>query len=185
MNVDRLQDEKALVATAGNEACELIQRYEGGQPAEVLPLSETERSEGLRLCARYDALYSVFPKGPALEFCPTFPGAGFLNSSEGDIGIGKSLIEVKTTTRKPAGMDIRQLMVYAALDANAGKKRWSDIGIFNPRRGTTTRGATLSVRAVRSHRSASRICWAKLTKARGGRNNLPRWILIRHLVRCC
>lgn len=139
LKVERLQDEKALVATAENEAFELIQRYEGGQPAEIVPLSEAERSEGLRLCGRYHALYAAFPKNSAVEFCPTFPGAGFLNSSEGDIGIGDSLIEVKTTTRKPAGKDIRQLMVYAALDANAGRKRWSHMGIFNPRRGTLHR----------------------------------------------
>ena len=139
MTLDELQDEKTLVATAELEAFELIQRYEGSQPTVIVPLSESERSEGLRLCSRYVALYAAYPKDSQVEFCPSFPGAGFLNSSEGDFGIGNTLIEVKTTTRKPAGKDIRQLMVYVALEANAGKKRWSHIGIFNPRRGTLHR----------------------------------------------
>jgi hypothetical protein len=134
-----LRDEKSLVAKAEKEAFELIQRYEGGPPAGIIPLTEVERSEGLRLCERYEALYAAFPGCPAIEFCPRLRGAGFLNSSEGDIGIGDSLIEVKTTTRKPSGRDIRQLITYMALDANAETRRWSRVAIFNPRRGTLHR----------------------------------------------
>src|SRR5881275_1020467 len=61
----------------------------------------------------------------AIEFCPVFAGAGFLDSSAGDLAIANCLIEVKTTVRKPAGKDIRQLIVYAALDANTEERRWS------------------------------------------------------------
>lgn len=136
MNLKKSLDEKGLIARAETEAFELIRRYEGGAPAEVVPLSECERSEGLRLADRYSALYLAFPEGSTIKFCPVFPGAGFLNSSEGDIAISDCLIEVKTTTRNPAGKDLRQLIIYLALDANAGKKRWSHMGIFNPRRGT-------------------------------------------------
>jgi hypothetical protein len=139
LTVERLKDERAFVASAEDEAFELIQRYEGEKPTEIVPLSEAERSEGLRLCERYQALYSAFPSELAVEFCPIIPGAGFLNSSEGDISIGSDLIEVKTTTRKPSGKDIRQLMIYVALNANARVNRWSHIGIFNPRRGTLHR----------------------------------------------
>jgi hypothetical protein len=139
ITIDGLKKEKGLIADAEKEAFELIRRYEGGQPGAVVPLSEIERSEGLLLCGRYQALYSVFPKSSLVEFCPTFPGAGFLDSCEGDIAIGDSLIEVKTTTRKPAGKDLRQLIVYLALDANAGRNRWSHMALFNPRRGTLHR----------------------------------------------
>ncbi len=126
----------AAMAAAEKEAFELIDRYEGRRPTEVEPLSEAEKTEGLLLCLRYDALYRSHPAGAKIQFCPTFPGAGFLNSSEGDIGVGSTLIEVKTTTRKPSGKDIRQILVYAALDAASGRNRWSHFGIFNPRRAT-------------------------------------------------
>jgi hypothetical protein len=128
-----LSGEEPLIIAAEGQALELIQRYEGGRPPEILPMTEVERCEGLRLCQRYQALYTAFPLRSEVHWCPTFRGAGFLNSSEGDIGIGSTLIEVKTTTRKPGGRDIRQLIVYVALDASAGRKRWSQIGIFNPR----------------------------------------------------
>lgn len=139
ITLDKIKGEKAFLQEAEIEALELIQRYEGGQPTEIVRLSDVELTEGLRLCGRYPALYAAFPANSVIEFCPAFPGAGFLNSSEGDLGIGDCLIEVKTTTRKPAGKDIRQLIVYAALDANAGNRRWTHVGIFNPRRGTLHR----------------------------------------------
>jgi len=128
-------DSSALFA-AEKEAFELIDRYEGRRPTEVEPLSDAEKAEGLILCSRYESLYRSQPEGTPIEFCPKFQGTGFLNSSDGDIGIGSTLIEVKTTTRKPSGKDIRQILVYAALDATAGHNRWSHFGIFNPRRGT-------------------------------------------------
>jgi hypothetical protein len=137
-NVDlhELRLHKQLVATAQNEAFKLIQKYEGIKSASTDPLSDEELTEGFRLCVRYEALYSAFPSGSDIEFCPKFHGAGFLNSSEGDISIGDTLIEVKTTTRRGSGKDLKQLIVYLALDANTGKKSWTHIGLFNPRRGT-------------------------------------------------
>ncbi len=135
LDCTKLRGKRELMASAEKEAFQLIQRYEGEKPSEMVPLTRDERAEGLRLCGRYKSLYAEFESGATIEFCPAFKGAGFLNSSEGDIGIGETLIEVKTTTRKPAGKDLRQLLVYLALDANAGK-RWSSVGLFNPRRGT-------------------------------------------------
>jgi hypothetical protein len=136
IDLDRIKEEKALVAKAESEAFELIKRYEGRQTANIVPLSDADRFDGLRLCERYPALYAFFSNDSTIEFCPAFRGAGFLNACEGDLAIGDNLIEVKTTTRKPAGKDIRQLVVYLALDANAGNMRWLNVGIFNPRRGT-------------------------------------------------
>jgi hypothetical protein len=131
-----MQSDAAVLDASEKEAFELISRYEGIKPDEVHPLSALERKEGLLLCSRYQSLYEGIPNSPIIEYCPTFPGAGFLNSSEGDIAVGNSLIEVKTTTRKPSGKDVRQLIIYAALDANNERDHWSHFGIFNPRRGT-------------------------------------------------
>jgi hypothetical protein len=136
ISLNGVNEAAEAIATAEQEAFDLIDRYEGRKPAGIEPLSDAERTEGLILCSRYEGLYHSQPAGARIQFCPKLQGTGFLNSSEGDISIGKTLIEVKTTTRKASGKDIRQILVYAALDATAGQNRWSHFGIFNPRRAT-------------------------------------------------
>lgn len=129
-----LESHHSAIDSAQKLAFSLIDRYEGRKPTEITPLSEAEKTEGLILCSRYESLYLSQLDCENVNFCPKFQGAGFLNSCEGDIRIGDSLIEVKTTTRRPSGKDIRQLLTYAALDAAAGQTRWTHFGIFNPRR---------------------------------------------------
>lgn len=130
---------QALAEDAEKEALGLIGRYEGKLPEALNGLSEIERIEGRQLACRYQHLYRLFPVGSKVEFCPRFPGAGFLDSCEGDLGIASCLIEVKTTIRKPSGRDLRQLLIYLALSANAGRNHWREFGLFNPRRGTLHR----------------------------------------------
>lgn len=126
----------SIIVEAEKLAFQLIQRYDGNQSFISAPLTEMEMADGFLLCSRYDALFAVFPENENIEFCPKFNGSGFLNSCEGDIGIGTALIEVKTTTRRASGSNIKQLISYLALDANTGRRKWSHIGLFNPRRGT-------------------------------------------------
>ncbi len=126
----------AIWQEAAVRAFEVIQRYEGTKPVSLDPLSQTEMSQGSALVLQYAALYSAFSSFDPIQFCPRFSGAGFLDAAEGDLGIGGTLIEVKTTTRKVSGKDLRQLITYLALDANANRLRWSRIGVFNPRRAT-------------------------------------------------
>ncbi|HEX7722761.1 MAG TPA: hypothetical protein VF397_11430 [Pyrinomonadaceae bacterium] len=51
-----------------------------------------------------------------------------------DISIGRALFEVKTVDRNLASKDIRQLIVYLALQAATGERIWSVGGFFNPRK---------------------------------------------------
>ncbi len=136
LDFEEVNNSSVILNEAEAEAFKLIERYEGFKPVEVEPLSEHEKAEGLRLCHRYKAIFSCFQDRDSLEFCPKFAGAGFLQSCEGDMAVEDCLIEVKTTSRKVSGKDLRQLIVYAALDAASGSRRWSSIAIFNPRRGT-------------------------------------------------
>jgi hypothetical protein len=124
-----------LIPSAECLAVELVGRYEGARPQIELPLGDEERREAVRLAKRYSALYKAFPHDSKVEFCPQFPGAGILDTGEGDLAIANTLIEVKTTSRRPSGKDLRQVIVYLALDSNAGLNRWSQVALFNPRRG--------------------------------------------------
>jgi hypothetical protein len=128
-----------LAASAESQALDLICRYEGSKPDEAPPLNDSEREEGLALALRYQNLYAAFPPNSVIQFCPQLCGAGFLNPCEADLVINDTLIEVKTTKKKPSGKDLRQLTTYLALDSGAQNRGWTHIGIFNPRRGTLHR----------------------------------------------
>lgn len=133
---DGLLDDPAMVKEASRRAFEVVQRYEGIRPDVVQPLLPSELREGQALAKNYASLYRACEPIGRIEFGPRFQGCGFLNAAEGDLGIDGTLVEVKTTTRTFAGKDLRQLITYLALDAGAGRYRWSHVSIFNPRRGT-------------------------------------------------
>lgn len=139
LSFEQTEQSQELIEEAEAEALNLILRYDNKLPTSTTGLTRIERDEGLRLAWRYQHLYRNFPANSKVDFCPQFPGAGFLDSCEGDLGIASCLVEVKTTVRKPSGKDLRQILIYLALSANAGKHHWKEFGIFNPRRGTLHR----------------------------------------------
>jgi hypothetical protein len=120
---------------AATRALQLILKY-NSKKSFTNPLSESERDEVRTLFQRYNSLISYFPANSEIKFCPKIPGAGFLDSCEADLSIGSCLIEVKTTLRRPLSKDLRQLLIYFALDSNTSSARWKEFGLFNPRRGT-------------------------------------------------
>jgi len=130
---------KGALASAEADALALIEKYQRRKVA--VSLEPGEQEEAIVLCERYQALYSAFPPGTAVEFTPQIRGAGFVDSCEGDIAISNCLVEVKTTNRKPSSKDLRQVFIYIALDLNAGNDRWTEFAIFNPRRCTLHRAA--------------------------------------------
>ncbi len=133
---NELLDDSAMVNEASRKAFEVVHRYEGVKPEVVGPLEPAELRQGLALATNYSSLYRACQPTTRIEFAPQFCGCGFLNAAEGDLGIDRTLVEVKTTTRRVAGKDLRQLITYLALDAGAGRQRWSHVAVFNPRRGT-------------------------------------------------
>lgn len=137
--LDDLPDCAPVIEEAFVRAIEVVGRYEGRAPLTVAPLSSVEQQEGLTLVRQYSALYRAFAPVQFMEFGPRFQGCGFLNAAEGDLAIGSTLIEIKTTTRGVAGSDLKQLLTYLALDACSGRRQWREIAVFNPRRGTLHR----------------------------------------------
>lgn len=131
-----LFNDPALIQEASQRAFEVVERYEGLKPEVVEPLSPIELQQGLALTENYEALYRACTPAATVTFGPRFQGCGFLNAAEGDLGINRTLIEIKTTTRRVSSKDLKQLITYLALDAGAGLHRWSNVAIFNPRRGT-------------------------------------------------
>ena len=127
-----------LLSEAEQIALMLIQEYEGANLHFRSALTETERAEAALLVRNYDDFLSYLTKCRDLliEFTPQIRGSGFLSSCVADLSISETLFEVKTVDRNIAGKDIRQLLVYLALQSATGTRRWSHAGFFNPRRAT-------------------------------------------------
>lgn len=58
-----------------------------------------------------------------------------MQSCTGDIQIGDTLVEVKAGNRNFRGPDIRQLLVYAALNFFSSGNMYKNICLVNPRTG--------------------------------------------------
>ena len=69
---------------------------------------------------------------------PFFPGCGIISNCNGDIFIDNKLVEIKAGNRSIIPADIRQLIVYCALNwlsLSDNKLPITDIEIYNPRVG--------------------------------------------------
>jgi hypothetical protein len=133
---ESLLDQREIVQEASRMACEVVQKYEGAKPDLIAPLTSSELRQGLALTKNHASLFRACQPAENVEFSPRFQGCGFPKAAEGDLGVNGTLVEIKTTTRNVSGKDLRQLITYLALDAGAGRQRWSHVAVFNPRHGT-------------------------------------------------
>jgi hypothetical protein len=133
-NINQIIKKSEYVEKAQNWAYEVVKRYEGGILTINLPLILEEIEEGLAIALNYERFFEIYCKNKQIEFGPIIPGAGFISECKADISVGSTLFEVKTVDRNIAGKDIRQLIVYLALQGITGNRKWTYAGFFNPRR---------------------------------------------------
>jgi hypothetical protein len=74
--------------------------------------------------------------GRIVETKPKFSGCGIIDSCEGDVYFDGHLFEIKAGDRNVRSVDLRQLLVYSALNYADQKRQIQRIGLFNPRVGT-------------------------------------------------
>ncbi len=98
-----------------------------------ISLNPDEVSEALSLATQYDYFYSHI-KPTMIEFSPRIAGAGYLGACNADLSLDDTLYEIKTVSRNIAGKDIKQLILYLALQYSTGTRRWPHAGFFNPRK---------------------------------------------------
>jgi len=65
---------------------------------------------------------------------PPFKGCGILNSCFGDVLASKCLCELKTVDRNLRSTDIRQVLIYSALNYKSKQYDIETVTILNPRR---------------------------------------------------
>ena len=123
----------ASLRAAWVRSLELVSRYEGGKPDPgTVPLNPGDARDALRLAHTMSAFLDQFDDDP--EFAPLVRGAGALSRCEADLAVGRGLIEVKTVSRRFRSLDLRQLLIYLALDWAGGEPRWTRGCLVNPRR---------------------------------------------------
>src|SRR5690606_35885981 len=84
-------------------------------------------------------LLTYFPGQQSTILRPKFSGCGLISECEGDLIEGTCLYEIKAGDRTFRVVDLRQLLTYSALAYAEGALSFSEIGIFNPRRGVAWR----------------------------------------------
>ena len=98
------------------------------------PPNDTERQE---IGILYHRLVTFFRRDQyrPLLFSPSFSGCGFIENSIGDVIAGITLFEIKAAGRFFRSVDLRQLLVYSALNKMCSKFEFRNIGVYNPRLG--------------------------------------------------
>jgi hypothetical protein len=133
--LDGYQDDEIL-DFAKSQATNLISLYEGREANTYNPLNQDELTEGYELSLRYEAFVykTIAPRNITMPL--SIRGAGFLNECNADMLLDDYLVEVKTVKRKVMAKDIRQLVIYLALNYASGNGILECSGFLNPRRST-------------------------------------------------
>lgn len=134
--IDEIRLDKSLINKSYEKTISFLQRYKTEDGLIVLSTEEIE--ESLLLAEQYDYFIDMY-SGQAVEFNPKISGSGFLGVCKADLAIGDTLYEVKTVSRNISGQDIKQLLVYLALQFSTGDRRWTHAGFYNPRKAQCVR----------------------------------------------
>lgn len=127
--------EDVLVREARGEALKRIHDLRSNVSLIAVEPDDVEREEAVRLATVYEHFIKLWPADDEVCFLPRLLGYGVLNSCHADLSIGRTLYEVKTVGRKFQSRDLRQLLVYLALQTATGESRWNYGGLLNPRMG--------------------------------------------------
>ncbi|HRF81871.1 MAG TPA: hypothetical protein PL070_17465 [Flavobacteriales bacterium] len=132
--IQTLQDVNA--ATAGIQALlntekERLSNMRYGKQL-GLQLDDTEWRIARLMAER---LFRLYGKKHDTRMRPSFLGCGVLFAAEGDVHYEETLVEVKAGSRSISVYDLRQLLVYAALNDRSKEYPIRSLEICNPRTG--------------------------------------------------
>jgi hypothetical protein len=102
---------------------------------ELIPATKTELKEALSLAERLKLYLDQNEKEQKINVSPAFKGCGFIDDCYGDLLIGKTLYESKAGDRTFRLVDLKQILVYLALNYANKSYDIQDVGFVNPRLG--------------------------------------------------
>jgi hypothetical protein len=112
-------------------------RQFGSEEEAIVDPVEDERRECSELARRLHDYFEGASNSETIEIHPIFPGCGIVDASAGDVFFDGTLWEVKAGDRSFLSTDVRQLLIYAALNKASGARIIRRIGLVNPRIGVS------------------------------------------------
>ena len=133
ISIADISKDKDALYKAWNQAQSLMSKYEGMPVRETeTRLLDTHINQGIYLAKNLIAFTESIDG--VINFSPCIPGANAVTRCEADLSIGETLVEIKTVNRTFRSRDLRQLLVYLALDWIRGPK-WKKGCLLNPKLG--------------------------------------------------
>lgn len=118
------------------QSMQLVKNFQGTGDTELSFPTQEEQSEGLKIAKRIDEYLQEHEKNRLVLPSPYFSGCGFLDGCSGDLLVGNTIYEVKSGDRAFRLIDVKQILVYIALNFIENKYIIENTGFINPRVGT-------------------------------------------------
>jgi hypothetical protein len=125
------------VAVAVEKARLFVERLPRRSREPVTVPTKMEVAEGAVIAERIVEYTKSVGVGQSILVSPVLPGCGILQACSADLLVGKTLYEIKAGDRDFRLVDVRQLLVYCALNQQSKKYEVEDIGLLNPRVGVS------------------------------------------------
>jgi hypothetical protein len=145
-----LARDMAMIKAIGDSAIERILGLRGYWMAKRRQI-DSPTDEAIELAKRLEDYFSAQPSEQLIVVQPQFKGCGILNSCYGDLHAAKCLYELKMVERNLRSADLRQVLIYCALNYRSQQYNIESVVVLNPRRGIEFRFAVeeLAARAAR------------------------------------
>lgn len=131
-SIDNLEPETVRRAT--DSTVDFIGRFREYSRVTVPAPSEIGVIEAKKLAVRLGD-FVCFRNPTNVNVAPVFPGCGWVDECAGDIFLDRVLYEVKSGGEPFRSRDLRQVLIYAALNAQSRAFSIMGVGLVNPRRG--------------------------------------------------
>ncbi len=126
--------DRSSIEDAAQEAWLYISRFPDS--GSLSSPTDTEITEALTLSGRLERFFRTEGAGePPLIVSPLFRGCGLVDNCAGDMLVGTTLYEIKNVDRNFRIVDVRQLLVYCALNAEKPRYTIDSVGLVNGRSG--------------------------------------------------
>ena len=135
LSLGRTQYAKEDIDRIYLQAWETVQRSQWFVGLEVDQPNETEYDEVIEIARRLRNFFRGFHSGKNITLSPDFPGCGFVDDCVGDVLAEQTLYEVKSGERTFRLVDVRQVLIYLALNQSSKCYGINKVGFLNPRMG--------------------------------------------------
>ncbi len=122
--------------SVSRQSLQLAENYQGLGENELSFPTQSEQDEGLQIANRLKVYFCEYEKENKVLPAPLFRGCGFVDDCYGDLLAGNTIYEVKSGDRSFRLMDVKQILVYVALNFISKDFKIENVGFLNPRVGT-------------------------------------------------